>query len=115
HNETCKALYKNRDAGTEYGFVATGRLNIPPLEVLVVQAAANKLSAGENGFDCDKYVACGMLFMDIAHRARFESFLDHVKRRFLADEENSCIGGQLACSPGDLQSVQPGQSDIQQN
>jgi len=76
---------------------------------------ADKLFSLKYCFHCREQVASSASFHDITLRTQFESFFDHIRRRFLGDENYFRMGNKLAYLSSCFNPIQSGEADIEQD
>ena len=80
-----------------------------------VQSAAAKLLVLHDGFHGNYQLLSGVDLNHVTPCAEVEGFSHDISRGFLSEENNSCIRSKFADSASGIDSVQPGQTDIEQN
>jgi hypothetical protein len=83
-------------------------------ETLTQESASHKPFASENSVQRSPQLAPSIGFYQVAF-PRFEGFSHHVRRGFLAYEEYFRLGGEPSYFSGSCNSVQGGQSDVEQD
>jgi len=82
---------------------------------VLVRRGADESSTRQNSFDREHEVIGDPGFRDKARGAQGQSFLPEFRRSFLGHEEDFGIGGEFANLAGDIESIQRGEADVEEN
>lgn len=85
------------------------------VKLSIAITATDKRPAQENCFHGSEQLASGFCFDNVAPCAQAKGFLHHLSRRFLSQEEDFRFRTTFANFSSGFDSVQTGESDVQQN
>src|SRR6478609_3861446 len=83
--------------------------------LLPVQAAADKTLALHDRLHGNQQFPPGLYFGHETPRTQIECFPYHIRRGFLSQEDDSCVGRNLTDLPRRVESIQPWQTDIEED